>query len=99
MVGSKEKKTFGAFRLPRAPLPNLVQHQTDSFNRFLEEGIKNLLEEFSPLEDYSGKKFTLTFDDVKITKSDFDEHHAKENRLSYECSIKVNATLTNKNTD
>ncbi|MFW0871045.1 MAG: DNA-directed RNA polymerase subunit beta [Patescibacteria group bacterium] len=98
MVGSKEKKTFGAFRLPRAPLPNLVQHQTDSFNRFLEEGIKNLLNEFSPLEDYSGKKFTLSFDDIKITHPDHNEYFAKEHRLSYECSIKVNATLTNKNT-
>lgn len=98
MVGSKEQKTFGRFKAPLAPLPNLVEHQTDSFTRFIEQGMKDLLNEFSPIEDYSGKKFELSFDDIKITRPDYDEFYAKENRLSYECSVKVNATLTNKMT-
>ena len=96
MVGSKEQKTFGRFRAPLLPLPNLVEHQTSSFTRFIQQGMKDLLKEFSPIEDYSGKKFELTFDEVKITKPDYDEFYAKENRLSYECSVKINATLTNK---
>ncbi len=96
MVGALEQKTFGRFKAPLAPLPNLVEHQTQSFTRFIEEGMKGLLQEFSPIEDYSGKKFELTFDDIKITRPDYDEFYAKDNRISYECSIKINATLTNK---
>jgi len=96
MVGSQEKKTFGRYKTPLTEMPNLVQHQTNSFEQFLSKGMGDLLKEFSPISDYAEKKFDLTFDDIKITKPDHDEFYAKENRLSYECSVKINATLTNK---
>ncbi len=96
MVGSYEKKTFGRYKTPLTEMPNLVQHQTDSFEKFLSKGMGDLLKEFSPISDYAEKKFDLSFDDIKITKPDYDEFHAKVNRLSYECSVKINATLTNK---
>jgi len=96
MVGSHDKKTFGRYKTPLTDMPNLVQHQTNSFEQFLSKGMGDLLREFSPISDYAEKKFDLSFDDIKITKPDYDEFHAKENRLSYECSVKINATLTNK---
>ena len=96
MVGNLPQKTFAAFNASRSPVPNLVQHQTESFTRFIEQGVKELLSEFSPIKDYADKKFELRFNDFKVTKSDYNEFEAKDRRLSYECNIKVSVTLINK---
>ena len=37
-------------------LPNLIEIQTDSYDWFLKEGIRELLDEVSPITDFSGKK-------------------------------------------
>jgi len=42
-------------------IPNLIEVQLDSFLWFQEEGIKQLLEEISPIEDFTGNKLELSF--------------------------------------
>ena len=93
-----EQKTFSRYKKPLAELPNLVEHQNTSFDWFLKEGIKEIFKEFSPISDYSDKKFDIEFKDINITKPDYDEFWAKSNKKSYECSVKVNVKLTNKTT-
>ncbi len=53
------KKHFGKFTTNLVETPNLVREQIDSYKRLLEEGVKSVFEEFSPISDYSGKKFDL----------------------------------------
>ena len=49
-------------RLPEAhPLPNLISLLRDSYEWFLTEGIKELLQEMTPIEDYTGKRMELLF--------------------------------------
>ena len=60
----REQKYFSRFRAPRVATPNLAQAQLDSFKWVLEHGIKETFKEFTPIKDYSGKKFDLEF--VKI---------------------------------
>lgn len=93
--GHRPKKYFSKYRKPLAPIPNLLQQQVTSFKWLLEEGIGQTLKEFNPIQDYSGKKFELTFGEFFLAEPKFDEHYAKVNKLSYEAALKVKAKLKN----
>ena len=93
---SREKKYFKKFKKSLIELPNLVESQLISYQKFVESGIEGVLKEFTPIEDYSAKKFKMEFLDFEFKKPDHDEFHAKENKQSYQATIKVNVKLTNK---
>lgn len=93
-----KKKYFARYREPRAPLPNLVEPQLRSYKLLLEEGLKELFTEFSPIEDYSGKKFRLEFTKFEVGKPQFDEFYAKENLLTYQAPLRATVLLKNKTT-
>lgn len=67
-----------------------------SFKWVLEEGIKSLLEEFSPITDYAGKKFELKFKDFYLGDPKYNEHSSKANKVSYEAPLRVKVELSNK---
>ncbi|MCI5108589.1 MAG: DNA-directed RNA polymerase subunit beta [Candidatus Pacebacteria bacterium] len=92
----REKKYFSRYKKPLTDLPDLLVAQKDSFNWLLEEGIKEVFSEFSPVSDYSGKKFELEFTGFEIEKPKYDEYYAKENKLTYEGALKVKLKLKNK---
>ena len=96
MRKSITQKTFGAYRAPSVPFPDLVGHQRASFDWLLKEGFKELFKEFSPITDYSGKKFELRFEGFEIEEPKFDEGFARENMRTYEAPIKVTVKLINK---
>jgi len=56
-----EKKYFSKYKKPLIPFPNLIENQLISFSLFVEEGIKEIFKEFSPIQDYYEKKFQLDF--------------------------------------
>ncbi|MBL4644366.1 MAG: DNA-directed RNA polymerase subunit beta, partial [Candidatus Pacebacteria bacterium] len=78
--------------------PNLVREQLNSYKKLLEEGVKSVFEEFSPISDYSGKKFDLDISSFKFGKPEYDEHYAKFKRLTYKIPLRIEAKLTNKTT-
>ena len=90
------QKTFGAYRAPRVEFPDLVGHQRESFQWFLRDGLKELFSEFSPISDYSNKKFELRFDGFEIGEPKGDEESARENMRTYEAPLKATVTLLNK---
>tara|TARA_B100000745_G_scaffold300564_1_gene255352 strand:- start:36736 stop:39909 length:3174 start_codon:yes stop_codon:yes gene_type:complete len=92
------KKYFGKFTTNLVETPNLVREQIDSYKRLLEEGVKTVFEEFSPISDYSGKKFDLDISKFTFGKPEYDEHYAKYKRLSYKIPMRIEAKLTNKTT-
>ena len=92
----QEKKYFSKFKKSLAELPNLTESQLVSYQRFVDEGIAEVLKEFTPIEDYSGKKFKLEFLDFEFKKPKYDEFYAKENKQTYQANIKANVKLTNK---
>ena len=57
----RQQKFFKRFRKPLVETPNLVADQTRSYAWLLEDGIKQTFKEFTPIKDYSGKKFDLEF--------------------------------------
>ena len=81
-------------------MPNLIEVQKDSYQWFLDEGLKEVFDDISPIADYSGHlslefvDFTLCEDDVKYT---IDE--CKERDATYAAPLKVKVRLHNKETD
>ena len=81
-------------------MPNLIEVQKDSYQWFLDEGLKEVFDDISPIADYSGHlslefvDFTLCEDDVKYT---IDE--CKERDATYAAPLKVRVRLHNKETD
>ncbi len=93
---TREKKYFGKFKAPLIDLPNMVSHQTESFKWLLEKGLAEVFKEFSPIKDYAEKKFELSFSSFEISKPTYDEHYAKDNKMSYEGQLKATVKLKNK---
>jgi len=93
---AREKKHFSRFHKPLVEIPNLVEAQLNSFHWLLEEGLKATFKEFTPIRDYSEKKFELEFSNFEIGKPKFDEYHAKENMLTYDAVLRANVKLINK---
>ncbi len=91
-----KQKYFAKYSAPLAALPNLTEAQLTSFRWLMEKGAKDLFKEFSPITDYSNKKFELHITDVAFTEPTFDEHFAKENKKSYEIQLKARVKLVNK---
>ncbi len=90
------KKYFSRFKKPLAELPNLVESQMVSFTALMKDGLKEIFKEFSPIRDYSEKKFDLEFVSFELGVPKYDEHYAKENKLSYEAPLRAMVKLKNK---
>lgn len=92
----RPKKYFSKYKEPLVEFPNLIQHQIDSYNWLIEKGLKETFKEFTPIQDYSGKKFQLDLVSFHLVEPKYDEHYAKENKLSLETQLKARIKLTNK---
>lgn len=91
-----KKKYFSRYRKPLANIPDLVEVQNRSFDWLVKHGLKELFQEFSPITDYSDKKFALEFIGFQLDEPKFDEYYAKENNLSYDAPLRVRVKLINK---
>jgi len=76
--------------------PNLIESQLKSFKWLVETGVGEIFKEFSPIIDYSGKKFQLEFTSFSLSESKTDETESKINKLSYQGLLKARVKLTNK---
>ena len=79
-------------------LPNLIEVQKESYEWFLKEGLKELLDEVNPVEDFTGKDLELYMDDYYLDEPRFHERVAKAKNITYEAALRVNARLVNKRT-
>ncbi len=77
---------------------DLVQVQRESFAQFLETGIREIVAEISPLDDFTGKNFTLTLGDYSFGKAKHTPEEAIEKGVTYDLPLKVEATVVNKQT-
>ena len=81
-------------------MPNLIEIQKDSYQWFLDEGLKEVFDDISPIADFAGHlslefvDFTLCKDDIKYTIEE-----CKERDATYAAPLKVRVRLYNKETD
>jgi DNA-directed RNA polymerase subunit beta len=76
--------------------PNLVDHQSKSFQWFIDEGLGELLAEISPIDDYTSQKLSIRFKEYHFEDPKMSEAEAHENNVSYEAPLKAVVELTNK---
>jgi DNA-directed RNA polymerase subunit beta len=77
-------------------LPHLVDHQNKSFQWFVDEGLGDILQEISPIDDYTGTKLSIRFKTYHFEEPKMTEEEARENNVSYDAPLKAIAELTNK---
>src|SRR3989344_4525469 len=95
-ITKRPKKYFARYKKPLVEFPNLIEAQVKSFKWLVEQGIGEVFKEFSPIADYSGKKFQLEFTSFSLGESKTDENNSKINKLSYQGLLKARVKLTNK---
>ena len=78
-------------------LPNLIEVQTQSFEWFVNEGIKELFKEISPIKDH-GEKLELYFQNYEFDEPKYSIPEAKRNDVNYSRPLKVDVLLKNKET-
>ncbi len=78
--------------------PNLVQVQLDSYDWFLKHGLKELLRDVSPVEDWTGNELELQFLDFKLDEPKYTERQAIEKNVTFEAPLKFQVSLKNKRT-
>ncbi len=79
-------------------LPPMIEIQLNSYQWFLTEGLKELLQEISPMTDFSAKKMELHFLTHSLEKPKHDPLTAKRKNLTFEASLKAHVQLINKET-
>ncbi len=81
-------------------VPNLIEIQKDSYDWFLREGLAEVFEDISPIEDYSDQ-LSLEFVDYQLCKDDvkYSIEECKERDATYAAPLKVKVRLHNKETD
>jgi DNA-directed RNA polymerase subunit beta len=79
-------------------IPNLIQVQLDSFRWFQEEGLKELLEEISPIQDYTNTRLELHFVDYEFREPLHSIPECLERGLTYSAPMHVTARLVVKET-
>jgi DNA-directed RNA polymerase subunit beta len=76
--------------------PNLIEVQLNSYEWFLQKGIRELLDEISPITDFSGKKMELVFLSHKFEKPKITPEEAKRQNGSFESNLRCRVRLINK---
>lgn len=77
-------------------IPDLIEHQTKSFQNFVQEGLGEIFAEVNPVEDYTGTKLELRFKDYRFADPKLTEIEARENNVSFDAPLYANIELTNK---
>ena len=95
--GNHERKSFSKTK-EVLPLPNLIEVQKSSYKMFIEQGIQEVFEDFSPIEDFAGH-FRLEFLDHRIDPTPkYSEDECRLRDATYAAPLRLNVRLINKGT-
>jgi len=92
-----ERVSFSLIR-DAMDMPDLIEMQKNSFKWFMEEGLKDLFDEISPITDFIGRDLELYFGDYYLDEPKFNENESKAKNITYEAPLRVNCRLENKRT-
>ncbi|MDD4390864.1 MAG: DNA-directed RNA polymerase subunit beta [Eubacteriales bacterium] len=95
--GRKERMSYSKIH-EVAEMPNLIQIQTESYNWFIQEGLREVFEDVSPIRDYAGN---LILEFIGYSLNDppkYEQNECKERDVTYAAPLKVRVRLVNKET-
>ena len=91
------KKGFGTNRHVME-MPNLIEMPRRSYDRFLREGLRELLDEVSPIQDFTGGRMDLRFGDYKFEEPKYTEAECRDRERTYAAPLRVSVELLVKET-
>lgn len=94
---SLQKRKF-FHRFPMVSLPNLIEAQVTSYEWFIKEGLRELLNEVNPVNDFTGKDLELSFGNYYLDEPKYDEKTSKSKNISFEAPLRSKVKLVNKQT-
>ncbi|MDP2892348.1 MAG: DNA-directed RNA polymerase subunit beta [Bacillota bacterium] len=97
-LGNRKRKSFSKIK-EVLDMPNLIEIQKNSYRRFLENDLREVLSDFSPITDYS-ERLMLEFIDYKLDEDNpkYSVEECKERDVTYSAPLKVKVRLINKDT-
>ena len=78
-------------------LPNLIEIQQKSYQWFLDEGLREMFQDISPIQDFTGN-LVLEFIDYSLGEPKYDVDESKERDVTYAAPLRVKVRLLNKET-
>lgn len=97
-VGKRTRMSFCKFK-EVGEMPNLIEVQLDSYQWFLDEGLKEVFDDINPIQDYTGNlvlefvDYSLDYDHIK-----YDIEECKDRDATYAAPLKVKVRLRNNET-
>ncbi|BAF58493.1 DNA-directed RNA polymerase, beta subunit/140 kD subunit [Pelotomaculum thermopropionicum SI] len=95
-VGARVRYNFGRLR-EVLDLPNLIEVQRNSYKWFLEEGLREVFQDISPIQDFTGN-LVLEFLDYTLGEPKYTVEECKERDVTYAAPLRVKVRLINKET-
>lgn len=95
---AKTKRRNLGKKIENLPELDLSLVQRESWEGFLDEGIKEELAEINPIDDFTGKNWQLTLENPELGEPNYTPNEALEKGLTYSTPLKITATLINKRT-
>ncbi|MEK7397954.1 MAG: DNA-directed RNA polymerase subunit beta, partial [Candidatus Poribacteria bacterium] len=93
----QERKSYGKLTTVME-VPNLIQVQIDSFKWFSETGLRELFQDISPIQDFTGSRLELSFKDYAFKQSKYNEHECRQREMTYAAPLYVKVQLLVKET-
>lgn len=96
-IGKKTRMSYSKIK-EVADMPNLIEIQTESYDWFIKEGLKEVFEDISPIKDYAGNLVLEFIDHSLNDPPKYDQEECKERDVTYAAPLKVRVRLVNKET-
>ncbi len=93
----RERRSFARIK-EVLELPNLIEIQTASYEWFLEEGLREMFRDISPIADFTGN-LSLEFIDYALGEPKYPVDESKERDVTYAAPLRVKVRLHNKESD
>ena len=91
-----ERKSFARIK-EVLEMPNLIEVQQDSYQWFLDVGIREMFQDISPIQDFTGN-LVLEFIDYSLGEPKYSVEECKERDATFAASLRVKVRLINKET-
>ena len=94
--GRRERRSYSRIR-EVLEIPNLIEIQQKSYEHFMETGLRELLHDISPIQDFTGN-LALEFIDYSLGEPKYSVDESKERDVTYAAPLRVKVRLINKET-
>ena len=81
-------------RIPEViQVPNLIRVQLDSYHSFRDQGLRELFDELSPIQDFTGSRLEMRFGEYQFGEPKYCEAECRERDMTYAAPLRVNVQL------